>query len=60
MTNQYDPVYTHTKDIMIAYVHSLGAASVLLFPKNGLEDAQTESFEATWERILARVKASAT
>ncbi len=42
----------YTKEIMIAYIQSLGEASTVLFPKSGSENAATESFEGTWERIL--------
>ena len=45
----------YTKEIMIAYVQSLGAASTVLFPKTGSESAATESFECTWDRILKMV-----
>jgi hypothetical protein len=40
------------KEIMMAYIQSLGTTSSVLFPKAGSENTAIEQFEGTWVRIL--------
>jgi len=43
------------KEIMIAYIQSLGTASNSLFLKPGRESQANESFEGAWDRIIKKV-----
>jgi hypothetical protein len=48
-----------TKEIIIAYIQSLGTGANILFPKSTRDHLVTENFEATWNRILKTVMGQA-
>jgi hypothetical protein len=43
------------RDIIIAYIQSLGSGSSVLFRRPGQEQVVTQNFEETWDRILKTV-----